>query len=281
MPFECSVELIPVGQEKFHAVDQIVMKNVFDIHNTLGRFCDERIYQDELADRCLGSGLDVRREVLLRAIHKDFAKPYYIDVLIGGGVIYELKAVEKLNTNHQKQVINYLLLAGLSHGKLVNFRPGSVESRFVSSRLRRHDRMTFQLIEDEWQGDDNAGRQLWEILSALLADWGVFLDMNLYREALLHFLDSPEAGVQPVEIRVNGRLAGTQKMCLLNVGTAWHLSAVRNHLNSYETHVVRLLQHTALERIHWINIDQRTVTLKTLKRMILLSMILSTLWRLL
>jgi GxxExxY protein len=239
---------------------------VFDIHNTLGRFCDERIYQDELAERCRGSGLDAQREVMLRAIHKDFVKPYYLDILIEAGIIYELKAVEQLNTTHQKQAINYLLLANLSHGKLVNFRAGSVESRFVSTRLRRHDRMKFQLIEDEWQGDDNASRQLHEVFTRLLEDWGVFLDMNLYREALLHFLAGSEAGIRPVEIRVNGRLAGTQNLSLLDAKTAWHLSALRTHFESYETHITRLLRHTALERIQWINFNQRNITLKTLRK---------------
>jgi hypothetical protein len=53
---------------------------------------------------------------------------------------------------------------------------------------------------------------------------------------------------------------------LLNAGAAWHLSAVRQHLMSYETHLVRLLSHMRLDRIHWINLDQRTVTLKTLNK---------------
>jgi hypothetical protein len=148
----------------------------------------------------------------------------------------------------------------------VNFRPGSVESRFVSTRLRRQDRMAFRLADGEWQGDDKTSQRLREILCALLADWGVFLDVNLYREALLYFLDGPEVGVQPVDIEVAGRIVGAQKMCMLNAGTAWHLSSVRQHLMSYQTHLVRLLSHTRLDRIHWINLDQRAVTLKTLNK---------------
>jgi GxxExxY protein len=266
MPVECSVEFSPVGQERFHAVDKAVMRHAFDIHNTLGRFCDERVYQEELAQRCRASGFEVHREVLLRALYQGFAKPYYLDMLVERGIIYELKAVETLNSSHQTQLINYLLLAGLSHGKLVNFRPGSVESRFVSTRLRRQDRMAFRLADGEWQGDEKTSRRLREILCALLADWGVFLDVNLYREALLHFLDGPEVGIQPVDIEVAGRIVGAQKMCMLNAGTAWHLSSVRQHLMSYQTHLLRLLSHTRLDRIHWINLDQRAVTLKTLNK---------------
>ena len=172
MPVKCDVETILTGQERFHAVDKAVMRHVFDIHNTLGRFCDERIYQDELAERCRADGFDVQREVLLSASFQDFAKPYYLDMLVERGVIYELKAVETLNSGHQKQLINYLLLAG----------------RFV----------------------------------------------------------------------------GTQQMCMLNADTAWHLSAVREHHQSYETHLGRLLGHMPLDRIHWINFDQRVVMFKSL-----------------
>ena len=77
MSVECSVEVKASGQEPFHALDGVVMRHVFDIHNTLGRFRDERIYQEELAQRCRGSDFEVDREVLIGALHEDFAKPYY------------------------------------------------------------------------------------------------------------------------------------------------------------------------------------------------------------
>ena len=230
----------------------------------VGRFCDERIYQDELARRCRASHLDVHREVLVRVLHRGFAKPYYLDLLVECGIIYELKCAEMLSSVHQKQLINYLLLTDLMHGKLVNFRPGSVESRFISTRLHRHDRAEYQLADGGWCGDDKGSRLLRETLTGLLADWGAFLDVDLYREALIHFMDGPEAGVRSVDIEIDGSVIGTQKMCMLSPGTAWHLSALRQHLKSYETHVVRLLNHTRLERIHWINLDQRVVRFKTL-----------------
>jgi len=266
MPVECSVETSPVDQERFHVVDKAVMRHAFDIHNTLGRFCDEQVYQEELAQRCRADGFEVHREVLLRALHQGFAKAYYVDMLVERGVIYELKTVQTLTSSHQKQVINYLLLAGFNHGKLINFRPGSVESGFVSTRLRREDRNDFHMVSDAWQGDDDASRRLKETLCSLLSDWGAFLDVNLYRDALLHFLDGPGGGVQSVDIEVGGRVIGSHKMCTLNTATAWHLSAIRQNPRSYETHLVRLLKHTRLDRIHWINLDHRIVTLQTLKR---------------
>lgn len=266
MPIDCAAEIQPFGQERFHTMDKVLMRHVFDMHNTMGRFFDERIYQDELARRFQNAGIEVQREVEIRLSHRDFVKSYYIDHLIERGMIYELKTSNSLNTEHQKQVIHYLLLAGLHHGKLINFRPTSVESRYVSTRLDRNDRMNFCLEGDLSPDNDGQSNSLKESLRGLIDEWGVFLEASLYREALLHFLNGPETGIQPVDISVNGRIAGSQKMCILNPTTAWHLSATRLHLPSYEAHIARLLSHTRLKQIHWINFNQRIITFKTLKK---------------
>lgn len=264
MPVACGSELLEIDQERFHAVDRMVMRQVFDIHNALGRFCGERIYQEELARRCRNLGFTANREVPLHVRHGGFEKVYFLDLLVEQGAIYELKSAETMTGGHQKQLINYLLLTNLRHGKLVNFRPGRVASRFVSTRLSRKDRSSIQRVDESWRGSDRPSLRLRDILDALLADWGLFLDSSLYRDGLLHLLDLPDAGIRPVDIKVNGRIVGTQEMCMLTSGTAWHLSAIREHSDTYGTHLLRLLRHTQLDRIQWINLDQRTVTFRTL-----------------
>ena len=109
MPVECSLPLHLLGQEEFHTIDKIVMGLAFDIHNDLGRFLDERIYQDELAHRCRGAGLNPLREVGMRIAYGDFVKNYFMDLVVADGVIYELKACECLTSAHERQLINYLV----------------------------------------------------------------------------------------------------------------------------------------------------------------------------
>jgi len=46
---------------------------------------------------------------------------YRIDLLVGGKLVVELKAVEKLLPVHQAQILTYLRLAGLRLGLLINF----------------------------------------------------------------------------------------------------------------------------------------------------------------
>ncbi len=265
MPIECSIDFNQINQDQFHALDKRVMGHAFDIHNTLGRFFDERIYQEELAQRCCADGMAVNREVHLRVVHRDFSKSYFLDMLIEQGGLYELKAVGALNNSHDKQVINYLLLAGLKHGKLVNMRPPSVESRFVSTTLSPTDRLDFQFASEKFEEIDEASKAFRESLLSLLNDWGVFLSVELYCEALTHFV-SAEGGVRPVDVVSGGRVVGRQKLCVLNPETAWHISAIRNNHSFYKTHMSRLLKHTDLKRIHWVNFDQRKVSLQTIKK---------------
>lgn len=264
MPVECPVALCAMGQERFHALDNTVMRLAFALHNTLGRLCDERIYQDELALRCGKAGIAGQREVELLACHQTFEKSYYLDLLLESGAVYELKTVESLASRHQNQLINYFLLTGTHHGKLINFRPTSVESRFVSTRLNHDDRTRFRIFDSEWHQCNDTER-LESTLISLLEDWGTFLDIHLYREALLHLLDGPNTGLLPIAIQVQGRTVGFQKMCLLNPGHAWHLSSVRTNLLAHETHIKRLICHTSLNYIHWINLNQNQVTLKSIK----------------
>ncbi len=265
MPIKCNIDIKPATQDQFHAMDKIVMRHAFDIHNTIGKFCNEQIYQKELCKRCKDN-FEVHSEVIIHVLHNGFTRPYFIDMLIDNSIIYELKTTHNIHSNHQKQLINYLLLTGIQHGKIINFHNSSVESRFVSTTLNHETRHNFELIDNEWHGNDKGDKQLHDILISLLEDWGAFLDIILYKEALTYFIDGPEAGIIPVDVKINNHIVGVQKMNMIDSTTAWHLSAVRDNKNFYETHLHRLLNHTLLNKIHWINFEHHKIILKTINK---------------
>ena len=125
--------------------------------------------------------------------------------------------------------------------------------------------MSCHLSDSNWHGNNESDR-LKASLLGLLADWGAFLDLNLYREALLHLLDGPESGLIPIPIQIEDKTMGIQKMCLLSPEQAWHISAVRTNQRAHENQIRRLFQHTSLTFIHWINLNHREITLKSFKK---------------
>jgi len=264
MPIECRFPVTPLSQDKFHAVDKTVMKHAFDIQNELGRLCDEQIYQNELAYRCRQDGLTILTEAAICVTHRTFSKTYFLDMLAMSGGIYELKATLTLNQHHSNQLINYLLLSALHHGKLINFRPSSVEHRFISTQLTPELRRKTVIDNADWDESDEHSRLLCQTVHSLINDWGAFLDIDLYKEAILHFL--PQHSVQPIEICINGRTIGHQNVCLIQQNTGLHLSSIKEGVGTYGNHVRRLFNHTRLERIQWINFNQSTIQLITLKK---------------
>jgi GxxExxY protein len=264
MPIACKFPVTPLSQNEFHAVDKTVMKHAFDIQNKLGRLCDEQIYQNELAYRCQQDGLEVLTEAMINVTHRTFCKTYYLDMLAMHGGIYELKTVGALHPNHSNQLINYLLLSALHHGKLINFRPPSVEHRFISTKLTPELRRQAVVDKTDWDESDEPSQLVSQTVHSLINDWGAFLDIDLYKEALLHFL--PEQSLQPIEIVLNGRTIGHQNICLLQPDTGLHISSIKEGAVAYSTHVRHLFNHTRLKRVQWINFNQSTIQMVTLKK---------------
>ena len=265
MDIICKKEIVPKSQDKFHAIDKVITGYAYDVHNEIGRFCDEKIYQRIMLEKCRQNSINADREVKVIVRYKDFVKTYKIDLLVENGIIYEFKAARILNSYHEQQLINYLLLTGINHGKLLNFRPDSVEYRFVSTTLTSEKRRDYSVNTSDWMEVTDSCNRLKITLFALLAEWGAFLDYRLFNEAFMHFLGGEEHIIRPVKIYFNKKIVGEQKIELLNNDTALHVSAVTGILNNYEKNIRRLLNHTDIKAIQWINFNQRNITMKTIK----------------
>ncbi len=97
MPIELETPVRAVSQAEFHEIDTVVTGLAFETQNELGRFCDEKIYQNELLYRCCDAGFQSPcKEFRIRVSHGDFEKLYRVDMLLEGCALYELKCVERL-----------------------------------------------------------------------------------------------------------------------------------------------------------------------------------------
>ena len=265
MPIKHGVRIKAVSEDEFHSLDYRIMEAVFSIHKDLGRFYDERIYQNELAYRCREMGFKtVATEVPIEVLYRNFRKIYYIDLLIDNRVIYELKTAEAITDVHRKQALNYLLLMGMHHGKLVNMRPQSVQYSFVSTRLTPDKRYQFMIDDRKWEDVDEDSFWLKQLMKKLLSEWGVFLDTNLFRDAVIHFRGGEQGVITRVEVVKDSRVLGTQRMDLLNKEVAFKMSSVTKGVAFYEKHLRQFISHTSLKAIQWVNFNHAKILFKTL-----------------
>jgi len=267
MPIEVNVPIEILNQEQFHALDRQVMRIVFDVHNEFGRLLDEQLYKREIAARCTAAGLEpVEREVGIRVSHESFFKHYSMDLLICRGYMLEGKAAERLVAAHRAQSLNYLLLAGMRHGRLVNFRTGLIAHEYISTTLTPEERRSFIVEDKEWIEENDRSRLLKNKTVDLLRDWGGFLDGNLYREALIHFLGGASTVNRPVQILSGTRQVGSQNLNMASDDTAFAFTTLQGNSGPMGEHLRRLLGHTPLQRIQWINLNRQQIEFVTLSK---------------
>ena len=108
-----------------------------EVHRQLGCGFLEPVYQAALAREFESRGIPFQREVELEVVYK--GKPlgvrYKPDFICFGGVIVELKALDRVGGIEESQIINYLKATGYQTGLLLNFGRKSLEfRRFIFSQ---------------------------------------------------------------------------------------------------------------------------------------------------
>lgn len=261
MPIEVRTAVRRMDDREFKARVYEVMGHTFDVHAELGRLFHEKIYQRELVLRIP----DAQREVPVDARFCDFCKTYYLDMLVGGGALFEFKAVECLAKRHERQLMHYLFLTDLPHGKLVNLRPQRVGHRFVNNVLSVAARTAFTVDDSCWYEIET--RQLKEGMIAVLRDWGVGLGIALYEEAAAYLCGQAPDAETDVGICLDAHPLGMQRMRLAAPGVAVRITTLpRNRLHAYRADLHRLLDHAGLHAIQWINITQPVVEFRTIRK---------------
>jgi GxxExxY protein len=215
-----------------------------------------------LAGRVRGT----RLEVPVQVCFEDFSKTYYLDVLVGDGALFEFKTADCFVDRHRSQLLNYLLMTEIGHGKLVNLRGEKVEHEFVNATLTREERTSFSVDDHDYQRTGAGMRDLRDLLIAILRDWGTCLDVVLYEEAVAHFLGGQPQMDHRVDVRIAGKTLGQQRLNLLSPETSFCISVLNDGRDRYENQLRRFLTHTSLRAIQWANIGRKLVTFKTVCR---------------
>lgn len=117
------------------------MGAAFEVYNEQGPGMSEEIYQEsleiELELRTIP--FQSKQELIPHYKGRPLKKRYVPDLMVCGGIIVELKAVQQIAPEHEAQLLNYMYVTGIHVGYLVNF--GNKEElewkRFVISDRKK------------------------------------------------------------------------------------------------------------------------------------------------
>ena len=264
MPIHCPVAIKSLTPEEFEKIDYRVIGHAYASQNELGRLCDECAYHFDLKARLLADGFhSVLTEVPVTVTYRDFSKKYFLD-LVADGALYELKTDKHLASEHEAQLFNYMFLLGIQRAKLLNFRPTKVQGKIIATSLTPEARCFFSVLAERWKDLTPACITLRETLNDLLKDWGAFLEVALYQEALIHFLGGQTNLEHRVSLSRNGVDLGSQQMLVYAPAVAFRLTAVIEDQQHVESHLRRLLALTNLKAIQWINLNHTRIELTTI-----------------
>jgi len=95
----------------------------YRVHTELGPGLLESVYEAALVYELEIQGFEVRHQVPVKVNYRgmELDMDLRLDVIVDNSVILELKSVAEIQPVHQKQLLTYMRLTGISLGYLINF----------------------------------------------------------------------------------------------------------------------------------------------------------------
>lgn len=114
------------GEKTSAEVERIareIVDSALKVHRHFGPGLLESVYERSLAYELSQRGETVERQVVVpvRYGELEMDEGFRLDLLVGGLVVVEVKAVEQEHEIHKAQLLTYLKMTGLTLGLLINF----------------------------------------------------------------------------------------------------------------------------------------------------------------
>ena len=114
---------------------KLVINKTYEVRSHLVAGYLESVYKKALLIELREAGLEVEDEVELPVLYKGHViGDFRADIIVEGSVIIELKAVAHLLPAHAIQLVNYLTIAKIDNGLLINF--GAAERLEIKRKYR-------------------------------------------------------------------------------------------------------------------------------------------------
>ena len=106
-----------------NTVTETIIGSAIEVHKSLGPGLLESVYEECLFYELSLRKLSVDRQIELSVNYKEVKLDigYRLDLLVENKVVVELKAVDKLISIHDAQLLTYMKLVNCSVGLLINF----------------------------------------------------------------------------------------------------------------------------------------------------------------
>lgn len=107
---------------KHSEITEKIIGCAFKVYNNLGAGFIEKIYENALIIELNKVGLMVKQQFPIKVYYDDIIiGEHTADIVVEEKVILELKAVSKILTVHEVQLVNYLKATNIEVGLLINF----------------------------------------------------------------------------------------------------------------------------------------------------------------
>ncbi len=262
MPISTSSPIRQFSQDEFGKVAYEVIGHAFNVHDALGKKFHESVCRGTMQQMI---GFRAVTEYSITLSHGNFEKVLYVDLLVDAGCPFELKSVTKLSDAHISQLIQYLMLLDLRHGKLINFGAEKVEQQFVNCHESTQHRQQFHVERHNWNVS-RATTCFEQTIVALVKDWGTGLSRSLYEEACVHLFGGKECCECFVETFWQGTTTGRQPVKMIEDRIAFEITCKRDGLTTYATYLQKLMSNLSLDSILWANIVSGTVRFEFFSR---------------
>jgi len=109
--------------EEAERVASALLGAAIEVHRLLGPGFLERIYEEALCHELTLRDTSFERQKPIQVLYKDVpVGEQRLDLLVGGFVIVEIKAVETILPIHEAQLLSYLKATDLRLGFIINFK---------------------------------------------------------------------------------------------------------------------------------------------------------------
>jgi len=109
---------------QFENTTRKIIGAFYETYNALGPGFLEKVYENALLIELKAQELQVNSQFPITVYYKAHCVGEYVaDIIVEDKIICEIKAIQKLRSEHEAQLLNYLKATRMKIGLLLNFGP--------------------------------------------------------------------------------------------------------------------------------------------------------------